>query len=223
MFSLSRTGYCVSGRVYCSAPVRCVRRYIAARRLTFSCHGVFASFRLSTLRRGATQFDRRSFAKTTTMNYRRLGASGLKVSELSFGSWVTYGNQMGEDLARDCMVAAYEAGANFFDNAEVYAKGRSETIMGNVLKKEGWRRSASLVATKFFWGLNDGPNEKNSLNRKYLMEAIDGSLGRLQLDHVDLLFCHRPDPETPVEKTVWAMHDLIGTGRARSWGRWGGG
>ena len=152
------------------------------------------------------------------MNYRRLGASGLKVSELSFGSWVTYANQMGEDLARECMVAAYEAGVNFFDNAEVYAKGRSETIMGNVLKKEGWRRSSYIVSTKFFWGLNDGPNEKNTLNRKYLMEAIDGSLGRLQLDHVDLVFCHRADPETPVEETVWAMHDIIRAGKAHYWG-----
>jgi len=108
------------------------------------------------------------------MNYRRLGTSGLKVSELSFGSWITYGNQMGDDLAGDCMAAAYAAGVNFFDNAEVYAKGRSETIMGNVLRKQGWRRSSYLVSTKFFWGLNDGPNEKNTLNRKYLMQAIDG-------------------------------------------------
>ena len=156
--------------------------------------------------------------KKIAMNYRRLGASGLKVSELSFGSWVTYGNQMGEDLARDCMVAAYEAGVNFFDNAEVYAKGRAETIMGNVLKKEGWRRSSYIVSTKFFWGLNDGPNGKNTLNRKYLMEAIDGSLARLQLDHVDLVFCHRSDPETPVEETVWAMHDIVSSGKAHYWG-----
>ena len=152
------------------------------------------------------------------MNYRRLGTSGLKVSELSFGSWITYGNQMGDDLARDCMAAAYAAGVNFFDNAEVYAKGRSETIMGNVLKKQGWRRSSYIVSTKFFWGLNDGPNEKNTLNRKYLMQAIDGSLERLQLDYVDLVFCHRPDPETPVEETVWAMHDIIRAGKAHYWG-----
>ena len=152
------------------------------------------------------------------MNYRRLGASGLKVSELSFGSWVTYGNQMGDDLARDCMAAAYAAGVNFFDNAEVYAKGRSETIMGNVLKKQGWRRSSYIVSTKFFWGLNDGPNEKNTLNRKYLMQAIDGSLARLQLDYIDLVFCHRPDPETPIEETVWAMHDIIRAGKAHYWG-----
>src|ERR1700674_4581417 len=152
------------------------------------------------------------------MEYRRLGASGLKVSELSFGSWVTYGNQLGDDLARDCMAAAYAAGVNFFDNAEVYAKGRSETIMGNVLKKQGWRRSSYIVSTKFFWGLTDGPNENNTLNRKYLMQAIDGSLERLQLDYVDLVFCHRPDPETPIEETVWAMHDIIARGKALYWG-----
>jgi len=152
------------------------------------------------------------------MNYRRLGASGLKVSELSFGSWVTYGNQMGEDLARSCMAAAYAAGVNFFDNAEVYAKGRSETIMGNVFRSEGWRRSSYIVSTKFFWGLYDAPNERNTLNRKYLMQAIDASLERLQLDYVDLVFCHRADPETPIEETVWAMHDIIRAGKAHYWG-----
>ena len=152
------------------------------------------------------------------MNYRRLGASGLKVSELSFGSWVTYGAQLGDDTARECMAAAYDAGVNFFDNAEVYAKGKSEVIMGNVLKKLGWRRASYSVSTKFFWGLNDGPNEKNTLNRKYLMQAIDGSLARLQLEYVDLVFCHRPDPETPIEETVWAMHDIIRAGKAHYWG-----
>src|ERR1043165_1005800 len=128
------------------------------------------------------------------MNYRRLGASGLKVSELSFGSWVTYGNQLGEDLARECMAAAFDAAVNFFDNAEVYAKGRSETIMGDVLKKSGWRRSAYIVSTKFFWGLHDGPNEKNTLNRKYLMSAIDGSLERLGRGHVHPAFLPPPAP-----------------------------
>ena len=152
------------------------------------------------------------------MNYRRLGASGLRVSELSIGSWVTYGNQVNEDLARECMAAAYAAGVNFFDNAEVYAKGKAETIMGSALKKLGWRRSSYVVSTKFFWGLYDGPNEKNTLNRKYLMQAIDGSLQRLQLDYVDLVFCHRPDPETPVEETVWAMHDIVRSGKALYWG-----
>jgi voltage-dependent potassium channel beta subunit len=154
----------------------------------------------------------------TAMNYRRLGGSGLKVSELSFGSWVTYGNQLGGDLARECMAAAFDAGVNFFDNAEVYAKGQSETIMGGVFKKMGWRRSAYIVSTKFFWGLDDGPNEKNTLNRKYLMRAIDSSLARLGLDYVDLVFCHRADPDTPIEETVRAMHDMIAAGKALYWG-----
>jgi voltage-dependent potassium channel beta subunit len=152
------------------------------------------------------------------MNYRRLGRSGLKVSELSLGSWVTYGNQVDEKLARECMAAAYDAGVNFFDNAEVYARGRSESIMGDALKKLGWRRSSYIVSTKFFWGLHDGPNEKNTLNRKYLMQAIDGSLGRLQLDYVDLVFCHRPDPGTPLDETVWAMSEMITAGKAQYWG-----
>jgi voltage-dependent potassium channel beta subunit len=154
----------------------------------------------------------------TAMNYRRLGHSGLKVSELSFGSWVTYGNQMGDDLARDCMAAAYAAGVNFFDNAEVYARGQSETIMGAALKKLGWRRSSYIVSTKFFWGLNDGPNEKNTLNRKYLLQAIDASLTRFGLDYIDLVFCHRADPDTPIEETVFAMHDMIVAGKALYWG-----
>jgi voltage-dependent potassium channel beta subunit len=161
------------------------------------------------------------FARTlimATMNYRRLGASGLKVSELSFGSWVTYGAQLGEGLARECMAAAFDAGVNFFDNAEVYARGQSETIMGAALKKLGWRRSSYVVSTKFFWGLADAPNEKNTLNRKYLMQAIDGSLRRFGFDHVDLVFCHRADPATPIEETVRAMHDIIVAGKALYWG-----
>ena len=152
------------------------------------------------------------------MNYRRLGSAGLKVSELSFGSWVTYGNQMGEDIARECMAAAYAAGVNFFDNAEVYANGKSETIMGEALKKLGWRRASYVVSTKFYWGINEGPNEKNTLNRKYLRQAIDNSLKRLQMDYVDLVFCHRPDPDTPIAETVWAMHDMVQTGKALYWG-----
>jgi voltage-dependent potassium channel beta subunit len=152
------------------------------------------------------------------MKYRRLGASGLKLSELSFGSWVTYGNQMGADAARECMAAAYDAGVNFFDNAEVYARGEAERIMGDVLRRMGWRRSSYVVSTKFFWGMDDGPNEKNTLNRKYLMQAIDGSLERLRLDYVDLVYCHRPDPDTPIEETVQAMHDIIAAGKALYWG-----
>lgn len=152
------------------------------------------------------------------MEYRRLGRSGLKVSVLSLGSWVTFGSQMDKKAARECMAAAYDAGVNFFDNAEVYARGQSEEIMGEVLKELGWRRSSYLVSTKFYWGLYEGPNEKNTLNRKRLLEAIDGSLRRLQLDYVDLVFCHRPDPETPIEETVWAMHNIIERGKALYWG-----
>jgi len=153
-----------------------------------------------------------------TMNYRRLGRSGLQVSELSLGSWVTYGNQMDTAVARECMAAAHDAGVNFFDNAEVYAKGQAETIMGEALHELGWRRSSYIVSTKFYWGLHDGPNEKNTLNRKYLTAAIDGSLSRLALDHVDLVFCHRPDPHTPIEETVWALHNIIEAGKALYWG-----
>jgi len=153
-----------------------------------------------------------------TMTYRRLGRCGLKVSALSFGSWVTYGNQLGNDLARECMAAAYDGGVNFFDNAEVYAKGESETIMGVALKKLNWCRASYIVSTKFYWGLRDGPNEKNTLNRKYLMQAIDGSLARLQMDYVDLVFCHRPDADTPLEETVHAMSDMITAGKALYWG-----
>ncbi len=152
------------------------------------------------------------------MNYRRLGRSGLSVSELSLGSWVTYGNQIGTDIARECMAAAYDAGVNFFDNAEVYAKGESERIMGEALKKLGWRRSSYIVSTKFFWGLHDGPNEKSTLNRKYLIQAIDGALTRFGLDHVDLVFCHRADPHTPIEETVYAMSEMITAGKACYWG-----
>lgn len=152
------------------------------------------------------------------MNYRHLGSSGLKLSELSLGSWVTYGAQVDEGKSLSMMKAAYDAGINFFDNAEAYALGQSEIIMGNTLKKLGLRRVSYSISTKFFWGLNDGPNEKFTLNRKYLMQAIDGSLKRLGLDYVDLIFCHRPDAQTPVEETVWAMHDIISSGKALYWG-----
>src|SRR5260221_13171215 len=152
------------------------------------------------------------------MNYRRLGRSGLKVSELSFGSWVTYGNQLDVSAVRECMAAAWERGVNFFDNAEVYARGESETIMGEILAKLVWPRLKYIVSTKFFWGITDGPNEKSTLNRKYLLHGIDASLKRLQLDYVDLVYCHRPDPNTPIEETVWAMHDMIARGKALYWG-----
>jgi voltage-dependent potassium channel beta subunit len=152
------------------------------------------------------------------MNYRRLGRSGLKLSELSLGSWVTYANQLDTRAARELMAAAFDAGINFFDNAEVYANGRSEEIMGSVLKALRWPRMKYVVSTKFYWGMGEGPNEKNTLNRKYLLHAIDGSLARLQLDHVDIAFCHRADPDTPIEETVRAMHDMIERGKALYWG-----
>jgi voltage-dependent potassium channel beta subunit len=152
------------------------------------------------------------------MHYRNLGRSGLKVSELSFGSWVTYGNQLDMSAARELMAAAWDAGVNFFDNAEIYARGGAEKIMGAALKELGWPRQKFIVSTKFYWGLADGPNEKNTLNAKYLRHAIEGSLARLGLDYVDLVFCHRPDPTTPIEETVWAMHRMIERGQALYWG-----
>lgn len=152
------------------------------------------------------------------MQYRRLGRAGIKVSLLSLGSWVTFHNQVQVDPAVEMMKAAYEAGVNFFDNAEVYAGGKSEEVMGAALKKLGWRRSSYLVSTKFFWGLKDGPNERNTLNRKRLLEGIDGSLRRFGLDYVDLIFCHRPDPNTPIEETARAMQDIVQSGRAIYWG-----
>jgi voltage-dependent potassium channel beta subunit len=152
------------------------------------------------------------------MHYRRLGRCGLRVSELSFGSWVTYGNQVDGRGARELMAAAWDAGVNFFDNAEIYARGESERLMGAALRELGWPRSRFVVSTKFYWGLNDGPNEKNTLNAKYLRHAIEGSLSRLGLDYVDLVFCHRPDPATPIEETVWAMHRMIERGQALYWG-----
>jgi voltage-dependent potassium channel beta subunit len=152
------------------------------------------------------------------MKYRRLGRSGLQVSELSIGSWVTYGNQVDEAAAIETMSAARDAGVNFFDNAEVYAGGKSETLMGNALKQLGWAREDYIISTKFYWGIAKGPNRKNTLNRKYLHQAILGSLSRLQLDYVDLVFCHRADPNTPIEETVWAMHEMIQRGQALYWG-----
>jgi voltage-dependent potassium channel beta subunit len=152
------------------------------------------------------------------MQYRRLGRSGLQVSELSLGSWVTYGNQVDKSAAIETLAAAKDAGVNFFDNAEVYAGGKSETLMGDALKHLGWERESYIISTKFYWGIAEGPNRKNTLNRKYLHHAIDGSLQRLQLDYVDLVFCHRSDPNTPIEETVWAMHDMIQRGQALYWG-----
>ncbi len=152
------------------------------------------------------------------MEYRRLGRAGIQVSVLSLGSWVTFSNQVNVDAAVEMMAAAYEAGVNFFDNAEVYAGGKSEEVMGAALQKLGWRRGSYLVSTKFFWGLNRGVNEQNTLNRKRLMEAIDGSLKRFDMDYIDLVYCHRADPNTPIEETVRAMNDMIVQGKALYWG-----
>lgn len=153
------------------------------------------------------------------MEYRRLGPSGLKVSVLSFGSWVTFDTQMADDPALECMQAAHDAGCNFFDNAEAYAGGRSESIMGRALRDLGWPRWSYVITTKLFWGIHGAdPNMRNTLNRKYLMQAIDGSLERLQLDFVDVVYCHRPDPNTPILETVWAMSDMISAGKALYWG-----
>lgn len=152
------------------------------------------------------------------MEYRHLGRAGIQLSALSLGSWVTFHNQVGMESAVEIMAAAREAGVNYFDNAESYAGGKSEEVMGAALKKLGWRRGSYLVSTKYFWGLNDGVNEKHTLNRKRLLEAIDGSLRRFDLEYIDLVFCHRADPETPVEETVWAMHNIIERGKALYWG-----
>jgi voltage-dependent potassium channel beta subunit len=150
------------------------------------------------------------------MNYRRLGAAGLKLSELSLGSWVTYGGQVGEEVAVKCMSIAYDNGVNFFDSAEAYAGGKAEIVMGNVFKKLGWPRESIVVSSKVFWG-GDGPNDEG-LSRKHIYEACRKSLKRLQLDYLDLFFCHRPDPNTPIEETVRAMDDLVHQGKILYWG-----
>ncbi|MFN2158630.1 MAG: potassium channel beta subunit family protein [Anaerolineales bacterium] len=150
------------------------------------------------------------------MEYRFLGNSGLKVSALSYGAWVTFANQVDSKLATELMTTAYESGVNFFDNAEVYASGKAEKIMGQVIKDVGWKRSDLVISTKLFWG-GDGPNN-SGLSRKHILEGIDKSLNRLQLDYVDLIFCHRPDLFTPIEETVRAMNHILQQGKAFYWG-----
>jgi voltage-dependent potassium channel beta subunit len=154
------------------------------------------------------------------MEYRNLGRSGLKVSALSYGAWVTFDTQLQVDEAKKCMVAAYDAGVNFFDNAEAYNSGKAEIIMGEVLKQNGWRRDSYIVSSKVFFGSVEGdkkPTQKG-LSRKHIWEACDQALERLQVDYLDLYFCHRPDSETPIEETVWAMHSLIMQGKVMYWG-----
>ncbi|MCU0508895.1 MAG: aldo/keto reductase, partial [Anaerolineae bacterium] len=150
------------------------------------------------------------------MNYRRLGKAGLKVSELSLGAWVTYGGQVGQDIAERCMAEAWEHGVNFFDNAEGYAEGNAEIVMGNAFKRLGWKREEFVVSTKVFWGGN-GPNQ-TGLSHKHVIEGVNNALRRLQVEYVDLCFCHRPDPETPIEETVRAMDILVKQGKVFYWG-----
>lgn len=150
------------------------------------------------------------------MEYRLLGRSGLRVSAMSFGSWVTFGEQVGEDAASACMKAAYDFGVNFFDCAEAYAAGKAETVMGNIIRKMGWKRSDLVLSTKIFWG-GKGPND-TGLSRKHLVEGTEASLARMRVDYVDLLFCHRPDRDTPIAETVRAMSHLVDRGKAFYWG-----
>ena len=152
------------------------------------------------------------------MEYRRLGRSGLQVSALSFGAWVTFGQQIGDKVAADLMHAAYDAGVNFFDNAEAYADGRAEIVMGHVLKESQWRRSSFVVSSKVFFGAEDDRPNQMGLSRKHVFEACEAALRRLQVDYLDLYFCHRPDPETPIEETVRAMGDLVRQGKVLYWG-----
>ena len=150
------------------------------------------------------------------MEYRFLGKSGLKISALSLGTWITFGQQISDDVAYECMKVAYEAGVNFFDCAEAYARGKAESTLGGLAKKAGWKRTDLVISTKIFWG-GKGPNDRG-LSRKHIFEGLNASLSRLQMEYVDLLFCHRPDIYTPIEETVWAMNLALQQGKALYWG-----
>ena len=150
------------------------------------------------------------------MEYRKLGNSGLKVSELSFGSWVTFVNQLNQKSAMECMSYAYDQGVNFFDNAEAYASGESEVLMGNILKKLNWNRDTYIVSSKAFWG-GEMPTQRG-LSKKHIHDACNAALTRLKVDYLDLFFCHRPDPDTPIIETVYAMNDLLHQGKIMYWG-----
>tara|TARA_B100001109_G_C18863385_1_gene475301 strand:- start:3609 stop:4592 length:984 start_codon:yes stop_codon:yes gene_type:complete len=152
------------------------------------------------------------------MEYKNLGKSGLKVSRVSLGSWLTFGKQIGNNIAEDLMDLAYDKGVNFFDNAEIYARGESERVMGKILKARDWRRDSYIVSSKAFFGDGGKLPTQRGLNRKHLVEACEAALKRLQLDYLDLYFCHRPDKETPIEETVWTMHNLIQQGKILYWG-----
>lgn len=152
------------------------------------------------------------------MEYNNLGKSGLKISRLSLGSWLTFGKQIGDNIAEELMDLAYDQGVNFFDNAEIYARGESERVMGKILKNRDWRRDSYIVSSKAFFGDGNKLPTQMGLNRKHLTEACDAALKRLQLDYLDLYFCHRPDKTTPIEETVWTMHNLIQQGKILYWG-----
>jgi voltage-dependent potassium channel beta subunit len=152
------------------------------------------------------------------MEYRRLGKTGLPISELSFGSWITFGNQIENNTSERLMDIAYEAGVNFFDNAEVYAAGQSEIVMGNILKKKNWSRDSYIVSSKVFFGAGATHPTQKGLHRKHIVEACNQALKRLQVEYLDLYFCHRPDKQTPIEETVWSMHQLILSGKILYWG-----
>ena len=152
------------------------------------------------------------------MEFSKLGKSGLPVSRLSFGTWITFGNQIGYEVAKELLITAYDAGVNFFDNAEVYAHGKSEEVMGKILKETGWTRDSYMVSSKVFFGAGGKLPTQKGLHRKHIREACDAALRRLQLDYLDLYFCHRPDKSTPIEETVWSMHQLIMAGKVLYWG-----
>jgi len=152
------------------------------------------------------------------MEYRRLGRSGLQLSELSFGTWITFGNQIPYATAKNLFVAAYDAGVNFFDNAEVYAHGESERVMGRILSEVGWARDSYTVSSKVFFGSGGKLPTQRGLHRKHVVEACHQALERLRVDYLDLYFCHRPDKATPIEETVWTMHQLIMQGKILYWG-----
>jgi voltage-dependent potassium channel beta subunit len=158
------------------------------------------------------------------MNYRPLGKSGLQISELSFGSWITFGNQINDSISKELLITAYDAGINFFDNAEVYADGRSEEVMGRIIQELGWARDTYIISSKSFFGAGGKLPTQRGLNRKHLVESCHDALRRLRVDYLDLFFCHRPDKRTPIEETVWTMHNLVQQGKILYWGtsEWSG-
>lgn len=152
------------------------------------------------------------------MEYRKFGSTGLQVSALSFGTWLTFGKQIADTTAEELMIKAYDAGINFFDNAEIYARGKSEEVMGNILSKVKWTRSSYMVSSKVFFGFEENKPNQRGLSRKHISEGCDAALKRLQVDYIDLYYCHRPDKDTPILETVQAMNHLIQQGKILYWG-----